>query len=137
MRDRAGLRVTVDRLSAAPRYLGLSAFATVAGVDSLSLSRWRVDGPVWVPAPDVLLGEQKRCGWAPGCVKEWSVSVRPVERPEPQVYWDAAQMRRCYGLSYELLWKCVVEDNTLPIPAIWVDDSPGWLPQLPGVRRNG
>ncbi|ONM46468.1 hypothetical protein [Nocardia donostiensis] len=132
MRDRARLRATADRMSTAPRYLGVTAFATIAGVAPVSLSRWRIDGPIWVPGPDVVLGERRRCGWAAECAEMWTMSGCPVERPEPTAYWDTAQMRRYYGLSYELLWKCVVEDKTLPMPAVWVDDQPGWVRPLPG-----
>ncbi|OQS14259.1 hypothetical protein B0T36_14680 [Nocardia donostiensis] len=60
-----------------------------------------------------------------------------MERAGPVAYWDAAQMQRYYRLSYELLWKCVVADKTLPMPAVWVDDQPGWERPCPDASLLG
>ncbi|MEU4340148.1 hypothetical protein AB0H00_02585 [Nocardia sp. NPDC023852] len=128
MRTRTNHRLTAERRSAAPRYIGLTEFANYASVDHRSLSRWRQHGPVWVPGPDVVLGEQERPGWTVECAEDWSPSVRPYVRAEPDVYLDTAQMKARHHLSYEVLWICIVVDKSLPMPAIWVDDKPGWHP---------
>lgn len=123
------LRDEALRRSTAPRYIGVTAFADLASVPSADLSRWRRRGPVWVPTPDVLLGESARPGWDVEVAKCWTRDAVPYQRPDPVQYWDIAEMQRRYrGLRGELLWVCLVEDGTVRWPDVWVDSRPGWLP---------
>lgn len=51
-----------------------------------------------------------------------------AERQEPREYLDITQMKRRYGMSEATLWVCIVEDRTIPMPAMWLAGQPGWLP---------
>jgi hypothetical protein len=124
------LRAEAERRSEAPRYVGSARFADMAGVTAADLSRWRRRGPVWVPAPDVLLGETSRPGWDVETAKCWTRDTIPYQRPDPVQYWDLPEMRRRHaGMRGELLWACLVEDGTVRWPDVWVDSRPGWLPR--------
>lgn len=134
MRPRTTSKMAIERKSKAPRYLGLSSFALRADVDLARLTRWRHEGPVWVPNPDVHLGEQLRPGWSPECADEYTPWMPPYDRAEAVAYLDTTQMCTRLYMSYEVLWLCIVEDRSVREPDIWVDDNPGWLPTLGSDR---
>lgn len=125
------LRLTAERKSKAPRYLGVTEFAKTADVAPADLSDWRRTGTVWVPKPAVVLGTRRRPGWERECAESWTPGAMPIERPEPAVYWDAAAMQRHYKIGWEVLWKCIVDDESMEMPDLWVDDRAGWFPQSP------
>ncbi|MEV0367488.1 hypothetical protein [Nocardia fusca] len=124
------LRTEAERRSTAPRFVGVTAFADIAGVAPADLSRWRRQGPVWVPTPDVLLGEISRPGWDAELAKSWTPEEQPYPRPDPVQYWDLPEMQRRHaGMRAELLWTCLVVDGTIRWPDVWVDSHAGWLPK--------
>lgn len=137
-RKRVLLRERIARESDAPRYVGWAYFSKLTGFDSRHLSYWLRAGTVWVPTPTVLLGEQGRPGWEPEILRAWEPGLTGVERSEPVRYLSGCQLRRRYGMSDDLLWICVAEDRTLPMPAIWLDGKPGWADPIetPGQKAG-
>lgn len=124
------LRAEAERRSTAPKLVGVNTFADLAGVAPADLSRWRRQGPVWVPAPDVLLGAISRPGWDIEVAKSWTRDTDPHPRPDPVQYWDLAEMRRRHaGMGSDLFWTCLVVDGTIRWPDVWVDSHAGWLPK--------
>ncbi|WP_157224105.1 hypothetical protein [Nocardia paucivorans] len=128
MRKRAILRGRAERDSYAPRFVDLSEFSSVTGVDWRTLARWLDNGPIWVPTPAVVLGGKRRPGWEPEIPPTWEPGLNGAERQEPREYLDITQMKRRYGMSEATLWVCIVEDRTIPMPAMWLAGQPGWLP---------
>ncbi|MFI6173856.1 hypothetical protein ACIBCN_44290 [Nocardia sp. NPDC051052] len=116
----------------------MTTFAIRADVDLARLTRWRHNGPVWVPGADVHLGERKLPGWSAECTDWYWPWMPPYERPEPVAYLDTTQMCARLHMTYEVLWACIADDKTLPEPAIWVDDNPGWpVPPQPSKEDDG
>ncbi|WP_040792047.1 hypothetical protein [Nocardia paucivorans] len=123
---RESLRAKADRISDAPRYIGLSEFASITGADARSLSRWLHNGSVWVPRPAVVLGKRDISGWEREAAEKWEPGLPGVDRPEPAKFLNAAQMQEKWGVTRDLLWKAIVEDHTISMPAMWLDGRPGW-----------
>jgi hypothetical protein len=119
-------RADYGRCLRAENYVGLKEFAEIAGIAYAELSGWYLeDNPVWIPAPDVLVGRWP--GWTLPRVEQWTPSYAPFDRPDTRVYLDKTSMMRLDGArSYELLYLRILDRTTAP-PVVWVDEHPGWV----------
>ncbi|WP_433626096.1 hypothetical protein [Nocardia sp. CA-120079] len=107
------------------RYFGLTQFALMTGVAASKLSAWRHSTYVWVPAPDIEIGDHS--GWSLACISAWSPEGESFLRPPTVRFADTAMIRdRYHGMPTSTLWACI-GDGTIPRPVVWVDNRPGWL----------
>lgn len=61
------------------RYFGLVQFALIVGVPASRLCSWRHGTHIWVPSPDIQVGDQP--GWSMACIDGWVPGSR--RRPVP------------------------------------------------------
>jgi hypothetical protein len=107
------------------RYIGLVQFALIARVPASKLSAWRHSTRVWVPSPDIQVGDHP--GWSLACIHAWTPEGEPFLRPPTVRFADAAAIRaRYHDMPTSTLWACI-GDGTIPRPVVWVDNRPGWL----------
>ncbi|MET8877582.1 hypothetical protein [Nocardia sp. NPDC004604] len=107
------------------RYFGLGQFALLSGVPYRQLCYWRHSTHVWIPGPDIQVGDHP--GWSLACIHAWEPEGQPFLRPPTTAFADMAAVRaRYHGMPTNTLWACV-GDGTIPRPVVWVDDWPGWL----------
>jgi hypothetical protein len=111
------------------RYYGLGAFAVYKGVPYAELVAGRHSGNMWVPSPDIMIGE--RGGWSLPCIQHWKPFRRKFVRPSILFFADATEMTEHHHLTLATLWTCI-DDGNLAAPVVWVDDQPGWVRQ-PGA----
>ncbi|MEV4126112.1 hypothetical protein [Nocardia sp. NPDC049707] len=62
------------------RYFGLTQFALMTGVPVTKLSAWRHGTSVWVPTPDIDIGDHG--GWSLTCIRAWAPDRKPFGRPQ-------------------------------------------------------
>ncbi|MEV4126948.1 hypothetical protein [Nocardia sp. NPDC049707] len=107
------------------RYFGLTQFALMTGVPVTKLSAWRHGTSVWVPTPDIDIGDHG--GWSLACIQAWDPDRKPFGRPQTRYFADTATIRaRYHGMPTSTRWACI-GDGTIPRPVVWVDNRPGWL----------
>ncbi|WP_306358676.1 MULTISPECIES: hypothetical protein [unclassified Nocardia] len=123
------------------RYLGLKQFALLAGVPYRRLQQCRLDGPLFVPEPVVMVG--RRPGWALPTIQAWSPDYLAGSGPVPiQMRWpeptrvclDSAALCRIYRVRAAGLWPLIARGD-IAQPDVWVDDTPGWSPDL-GIEEK-
>lgn len=107
------------------RYFGLTQFGLMVGVPSAKLSAWRHGTHVWVPSPDIEIGDHG--GWSLACIAAWTPEGDPFLRPPTVRFADTATIRdRYHEMPVSTLWACI-GDGSIPPPVVWVDNRPGWL----------
>ena len=107
------------------RYFGLTQFALMVGVPVWKLSAWRHSLRVWVPAPDIEVGDHG--GWSLACIRAWTPGGGSFLRPPTVRFADLTTIRdRYHGMPTSTLWACI-GDGTIPRPVVWVDNRSGWL----------
>ncbi|MEV0247989.1 hypothetical protein AB0H76_15455 [Nocardia sp. NPDC050712] len=121
------LRLQAIVTSEAPRYISLTSLAQRKKVEVPVLTRWRHTGSTPVLGEDIRLGTDP--GWDPERADPWTPGCVPDAPPTPVLYWPAAEMLRRYHVSLDTLWTMIMLDRRLPMPAIWLDDRPGWEPE--------
>lgn len=107
------------------RYYGLGQFAVLSGVPYRQLCGWRHSLRIWVPSPDIEIGD--RPGWSLACIQAWEPDGNPFLRPRAVRFADQTTIRdRYHRMPTSTLWACI-GDGTIPRPVVWIDDQAGWL----------
>ncbi|WP_280382736.1 hypothetical protein [Nocardia wallacei] len=116
------------------RYFGVRALSIRAGVnpDHVYKARTTNSRLLWVPAPDIQVG--RRVGWSLPCIEHWCAhSFEPFERAPTIRFASTREMEKHHRMRRETIWQ-EIRDGRIPHPAVWVDETPGWI--LPDGQVN-
>lgn len=97
----------------ARRHLSTARFALMTGQEARDIARWQLpESVVWIPQPDILLGEKLQPGWDIRIIATWTRTATPLWRPEPLHYHDTTQIMRQFRIqSQHTLWNLIAAEQ--------------------------
>ncbi|MEU8895461.1 hypothetical protein [Nocardia sp. NPDC048505] len=94
--------------------------AAAVETDYYLLCQWRSDKTVWVPRPDIRIGN--RLGFSKACGQLWIPKGEPFERPETVDYLGVRQMCALHRVSRPTLF-AIIGDKHIAEPVVWITDD--------------